>query len=176
MTRKERRSASMRSGHPLLVLLLIGCGSTEPTRLDTLEPGRYILSSFDGKQPPLSVIEWTYPDVHYTSGIEFDTVIVESSSVFRRAFKAFDAYHFSGERPETSWTIGSYRGAVLERDGAFLLVMNQVPYNVAPLEVRAYPDVLLRRLSLQIWRCTGNPSIPCEIVRQGLLDASYVRR
>ncbi|HKP29697.1 MAG TPA: hypothetical protein VJU15_09845 [Gemmatimonadales bacterium] len=165
----------MRPGYAVLLLAMMGCGSTEPTLLDTLEPGRYILSSFDGKRPPFSLIERTYPEFQYVEGIELDTVYIESASVFRRVFKTFANKRYPDGFVETYGAAGSYSGTILERDGAFLLVMNEVPY-VLPLEIRAYPDVLFRRLSLQVYSCSDTGADSCEVVRQGLLDASYVRR
>ena len=159
----------------LILSLAVGCGSTEPTDETMLEQGRYILTSFDGEAPPAILLEVSNPENRFVRAIEFDTVFIESATQFRRVTQTMTVQGFSRPVPDTTWDRISYSGEIQERDGAFLLIMSDYPYNIQPVEVRPVPGAILRRLSFQELTCQGTPST-CQVVRQGLADAKYERR
>ena len=164
-----------------VALLAVGCGSgTGPGEVPVIETGRYVLTEFDGKAPPAVSEDITYPEIRHLWAIDYDTVVIESQSTFRRALRSVYVEVRPGQPPDTLSTDGvSYPGMILERDGAVLLVIDPLYlpfFNVDPVEFRPGEGLLRRRMRVRVTTCPTGEVLSCQVTRQSLLDAVYARR
>jgi hypothetical protein len=111
--------------------LILGCAiaacgtSTGPST--PLEAGTYVLRSAGGIAPPVILHQDMFPTYRRQTLLVVDSIVIESDSAFVRTVSNATIDLRAGQPAETVIaSLRRYRGIIVPRDGALLLVSNQL--------------------------------------------------
>lgn len=142
-----------------------------------MEPGLYVLTSFDGSPPPAELTVTDYPDRREVFALKYDSLTIESESAFRRHYE-FVYYSVSVATPgdTTVWQGSSYdyRGRIFPRERGLVFDDGDGFFNLPPLKLEVIDGRLIQRIRVSEVTCPLAGS--CQVHRNAIIGATYDRR